>query len=664
MKKPVRMKKLKIVLHKDKKENVLRRLLDDGSFQLENVEVEGLSEKGKQTAVTIEAMSLVSRINEIKGIFGELGIKVGEEEGPIEKVQVTEKSSEETLKEIGSKVESLEGNIKQLYSRLHELKAEREGLENQLRTLKVLEKLNIDYKDVHEEYKRKYVHTYVAIGSVATDEMGIIKQDISKLTKDFAFFSHTLSDTDSLIFLVSMKKHAEEIAFILNLHTFKKLELLEELKDFEPHDALIELKERIANLELEEKSIFRELKDIAFSEKENLNVLGELLALEKKLDEIMTLFGRTVETYVIYGWVPVDSVYRVSNLIREEAEGLCTIEAEDPAKKDLPPTLVKNPKFAQPLEVITGAYGTPAYDEYDPTSIVTITFPLIFGFMFGDVGQGIIIALVGYYIGFKLIVEETVKKAGKTIMLCGVSATFVGFLYGAVFSIEGLFEPLWLSPVHAASTHMNTLLGASLKLGVLILSIAMLAQVANEISHHKRAEAIVDKYGLAGIWLLIGGAIMISRHGTDLAGIVGDVFLFIPLVVLPVLVIMLGAWKIEGEPFMVSAVDAVFEALVKFLVNTISFMRIAILAIIHGALSLIMVGVIAIMPPTTMGTVGKAIVFVIMNIIIIVMELFVSFIQTMRLHYYEIFSKFYSGTGRTFNPLKFVRKYTVVDKKI
>ncbi len=503
----------------------------------------------------------------------------------------------------------------------------------------------------------------MAIGTLATDEVNIVKEDIEKVTKDYAFFSHPLSETQSLLLVVSMKKHGEELDFILNLHSFKKLVLPEELQDFELQDALLELEEKIANLEIDEKATFKELKTIAISEEKNLNVFRELLEFEKKLDEIVTLFGRTIETYVIHGWVPSTSVYNVSNIIREEAEDLATIEAVEPSKKEMPPTMVKNPKFAEPLETVTGAYGTPAYDEYDPTSLVSITFPLIFGFMFGDVGQGLVIALIGYFIGFKLSVEESVKKAGRTILLCGVSATFVGFLYGAVFSIEGLFEPLWLSPVHAASEHMNTLLGASLKLGVLILSIAMLAHVANEISHHKYAEAIVSKYGISGIWMLIGGAIMIAKHGTDLGGIATDL-LFIPTVLLPLLIIFIGGWKIEHQPLMVSFVEAIFEALVKFLVNTISFMRIVILAIIHGALSLIMVGVIAIMPPTTIGFVGKAAVFTIMNIVIIVMELFVAFIQTMRLHYYEIFSKFYKGTGRPFKPLNFIRKYTVVDKKI
>jgi V/A-type H+-transporting ATPase subunit I len=657
------MKKLKILLHKDKKENVLRRLFDEGKFQLENVEVEGLEDKGQQSTHTVEAMSLLSRVEEIRAIFSEIGIKAEIDDEAVEKVHVDEKPSEEIIKEIGVQIKELEDNVRGMYSRLNEIKEEREKLETHVQTLKVLEKLNIDYSTVKEEYERKYVHIYMAIGSVANDEVDIVKQDIAKVTKDFAFFTNPLSDTHSLVFLVSMKKFGEEIAFILNLHTFKKLDLPEEFKDFELNDALLEFQERITNLDLEEKETFRGLKGLAISEKKNLNVFHELLEFEKMLDEIMTHFGRTVETYVIYGWVPSSSVYEISNMIREESDGLATIEAADATKKETPPTFVKNPKFAQPLETITGAYGTPAYDEYDPTSLITITFPLLFGFMFGDVGQGIVIALVGFFIGFRLAVEEAVKKAGKTIMLCGISATAVGFLYGAFFSIEGLFEPLWLSPVHAATTNMNVLLGASLKLGVLILSIAMLMNVANEISHHKYAEAIVSKYGLSGIWMLIGGAGMVAKHGTDLGAIATDL-LFIPAVLLPLVIIFIGGWKVEGEPLMVSFVEAIFEGLVKFLVNTISFMRVAILAIIHGALSLIMVGVMAIMPPTTAGFVGKAFVFVLMNIVIIVMELFVAFIQTMRLHYYEIFSKFYKGTGKPFKPMSFIRKYTTMDKKI
>ncbi len=663
MKKPVRMKKLKILLHKDKKEQVLRRLFDGGNFQLENVEIEGIEDKGKQSTATVEAMSLLSRAEEVRAIFAELGIKAETDGAPIEKVHVDEKSSEETLKEISIKLNALEENARSLYTRLHEIKDEREKLETQLQTLKVLKKLNIDYSSVREEYERKYVHIYMAIGSLSTDEVKIVQQDISKVTTDFAFFSHQLSDERSIVFIVAMKKQGEEIAFILNLHTFKPLDLPEEFKDFELSDALLEFKERIANLDLEEKDVFRSLKNLALSEEKNLNVFSELLEFEKTLDEIMTLFGRTVETYVIHGWVPSDEVYNISNIIREESEGLAAIETEDASKEEFPPTLVQNPKYAAPLEVITGAYGTPAYDEYDPTSLVSITFPILFGFMFGDVGQGIVIALIGFFIGFRLTVDKAVKNAGKTIMLCGIAASLVGFLYGAFFSIEGLFEPLWLSPVHTASTNMNLLLGASLKLGVVILAIAMLANVANEAAHHKYAEAFVSKYGISGIWMLFGGAYMISKHGTDLGAIATDL-IFLPLVILPLIIMFLGGWKVEKQPIMVAFVEAIFEGLVKLLVNSISFMRVAILAVIHGALSLIMVLIIEMMPPTTMGFVGKAGIFIIMNIVIIVMELFVAFIQTMRLHYYEIFSKFYKGTGRPFKPLGFIRKYTTVDKKI
>ncbi len=171
MKKPVRMKKLKVLIHKDKKEQVLRRIFDEGDFQLENVEIEGIEGKGKQSTVTVEAMTLLSRAEEVRGIFSELGIKAETETTPIEKVHVDEKTSEETLKEIAVKLNVLEENARSLYTRLHEIKDERDKLETQLQTLKVLEKLNIDYSSVREEYERKYVHIYMAIGRLSTDEV-------------------------------------------------------------------------------------------------------------------------------------------------------------------------------------------------------------------------------------------------------------------------------------------------------------------------------------------------------------------------------------------------------------------------------------------------------------------------------------------------------------
>lgn len=657
------MKKLKIVLHKEKKENVLRGLLDEGSFQLENVEAEGLQEQGEATDTTVEAMSLLSKLEVIRGIFTEVGIKPVDEKAPVERVVVSEKTSEEMLNEIGTKIKKLEERVMGLYSNLKRIREDRDAQYENLHTLKALEKLNIDFHSVKEEYEARFNHVYLTIGSVPKDDVDALRDDVSKITADVALSIRPLSHERALVFLVSMKKFAEEISFVLSIHSFKKLDIPKDLKDFELHDAVLELTERIANLDIEEKKNFNELKEIGLSEDRNINVFRELINLEKALDEILTFFGRTVETYIIHGWVPVDAVYRVSDIIRKESDGLFTLEVLDPLKSDFPPSLIKNPGFAKPLEVITDSYGTPAYDEYDPTTLASITFPIIFGLMFGDVGQGLVIAIFGYILGFRTALSEPVRKAARTVMYAGICAFLVGFLYGAVFSIEGLFEPLWLSPVHAASENMDMLFGATLKFGVIMLTLAMLVHVANEVSHHKYLEAAVTKYGLAGIWMLLGGAVMISRHGPDLAALVTDP-LIVPTVAIPLLIVFLGTWKVEGQSAMVSAVEAFFETLVKLLVNAISFMRIIILAIIHGALSLIMVGVMEMMPPTTLGTVGQAIVFVFMNIVIIVMELFVSFIQTMRLHYYEIFSKFYKGTGRPFRPLRFIRKYTAIDKKI
>jgi len=658
MMKPVRMKKLRIVLHKDKKEKVLRRLLEEGVFHLDRVETEGIAEKPQESGHAVDIFALSAKLDEVLGAFSKMGIKIAEEDAG-KKMGIKEKGSEEIIESIKERAEQLEKEVKGTYSRLVAIKEEREELERQKRIFNVISSLNIDFKSVKEEYEKKYKYIFVSIGAAPSEDLDIVRSDLEKVTKHFALYSHPLTSDESLMLLLSLLEHKEEIEFILNLHSFKKLKIVEELKEFERvEDAIAEIDEKLKIMEAEEKVLFSRAKEIAEKEKNGIFAMKELLGIENELEKVSAEFGRTIETYVVHGWVPSEEVYRISGIIREEAEGLCSIESSSPAHGEKPPTFVSNPEAAKPLEVITQAYGVPDYHEHDPTPVVAVTFPLIFGLMFGDVGQGLVIALIGYYVGFKSKMEEGAKKAGRVVMLCGISATIVGFLYGAVFSLEGVIHPLLFSPLELAREDMPHLLQYALKLGIGMLSLAMIIHIANEVAHHKYAAAFVSKYGFAGLWLLLGGFVLMIKHGLDLIGIAKDV-LIIPAIVLPLLIMIIGMWRYEGLSLMVTFIESIFEGMIKFVVNTISFMRVAIIAIIHGALSLIMSDMIHTMPPGAKGMLGKAVIFLIANTIIIVMETFVSFIQTMRLHYYEIFSKFFGGGGRLFKPLKFIRKHTV-----
>lgn len=658
VRKPVRMKKLRIVLHKDKKEKVLRRLLDEGIFHLESVETEGIPEKAKEEKHVVDIIELGSKIDDILLTFSKLGIKISEDE--IEKkIKVKEESTEEVLKRIKENVEEIGKKVKEIYNALVDIRNEMNELEEQRKILSAINRINVDFNSVKQEYEKKFKHVFAGIGVMPSEDLDIIKKDIEKLTKNFAIYSHPLTTEDSLILLVSLQEYEKEIRFILNLHGFKKLKILEELKEFEKvEDAIAEIDYKISELEKEERELFGRAKKIAKEEKEKILAMKEELEVEKEIAKISEKFGRTIETYIITGWVPSEEVYRICSIIRDEANGLCEIVSRAPEHGEKPPTLVVNPAPARPMEVITQAYGVPDYGEYDPTTITAITFPLIFGLMFGDVGQGLVIALIGYYAGFKGKFEEGIRKAARVVMLCGISATFFGFLYGEVFSLEHVIEPLWLNPIELAREDMPALLAISLKLGVLLLSLSLIMHIANEIAHHKYEVAVVSKYGISGLWLLLGGVFMFMRHGLDLVGMFKDTAI-IPAMGLPLLIMILGMWKFEHLPFMVSFVESIFEGMIKFVVNTISFMRVVIIAIIHGALSVIMNDMMHIMPATAIGMIGKGGIFLIANIIIIIMEAFVSFIQTMRLHYYELFTKFFSGTGKPFKPLKFIRKFTV-----
>jgi V/A-type H+-transporting ATPase subunit I len=123
---------------------------------------------------------------------------------------------------------------------------------------------------------------------------------------------------------------------------------------------------------------------------------------------------------------------------------------------------------------------------------------------------------------------------------------------------------------------------------------------------------------------------------------------------------VIGEWRVTRISIFWSAFET-YENLTRYLVNSISFVRVVILAIIHEALSSMMVMAMGMMPPTIYGFLIKSVIFIIGNIFIFTIEMFVSFIQTLRLHYYEWFSKFYSGGGKRFNPFKALRRYTYIE---
>lgn len=155
-----------------------------------------------------------------------------------------------------------------------------------------------------------------------------------------------------------------------------------------------------------------------------------------------------------------------------------------------PPTKVKNPKIFKPFEMFVEMYGLPAYNEMDPTIFIALTYTLMFGIMFGDVGQGLVL-LIG---GFLLYRFKRVNLAA-IISLAGVWSTFFGFMYGSIFGFEDKLNPVWMRPMDNIMTTLMLAIG----FGMVLILIAMIINIVNAVRAKELGTVLFSQSGLAGM---------------------------------------------------------------------------------------------------------------------------------------------------------------------
>ena len=254
---------------------------------------------------------------------------------------------------------------------------------------------------------------------------------------------------------------------------------------------------------------------------------GMLLAIRKQLRGLMAmreaqgLFGQSRQLFCIAGWLPTENLPKLQKLVDDATERTGVIEATDAeevapddANDQIPVQLSEN-DFTRPFRMLVTNFGTPNYRELDPSFFVGITFMVLFGYMFGDVGQGAVLALTGLYLRISKKHGQMAKNIGTLLLCCGGMAVFFGFLYGSIFGLENLLPHLWLSPMHTQD--IPTLLITSVGIGVVFLSVSLLINIINHIRIKKYYEGTFDKYGILGLcfyWACLGVGIhvMITKH--------------------------------------------------------------------------------------------------------------------------------------------------------
>ncbi|MFR7974406.1 MAG: V-type ATP synthase subunit I [Lacrimispora saccharolytica] len=361
--------------------------------------------------------------------------------------------------------------------------------------------------------------------------------------------------------------------------------------------------------------------------------------------------------YILCGWMSEADTEAFQHDIENDENLYCFIEDEDHNPLREPPTKLKNPKLFRPFEMYVQMYGLPSYHEMDPTIFVGLTYAFIFGAMFGDVGQGLCLV-----IGGALLYKFRKITLAAIISLAGIFSTLFGFLYGSFFGFEELLPALWLKPKEAMISlpligQMNTVFVVAIAFGMFLILVTMIFHIINALRAHRKGEALFDQNAIAG--LIFYGAVVativlyLSGHALPATGVLVVMF------VIPLIAIFLkepleklvekkkNAFPKTGKVmFFVQSFFELFEILLSYFSNTLSFVRIGAFAVSHAA----MMEVVLMLAGATDGGSINWLVVVLGNIFVCAMEGLIVGIQVLRLEYYELFSRFYKGDGRPFQP--------------
>lgn len=412
-----------------------------------------------------------------------------------------------------------------------------------------------------------------------------------------------------------------------------------------------------------EKQVKDEEKKLDRYLKENREVIVRCLS---KLEELYLYSGirnkamQHGKSFIIVGWVPTENAKELRGKLKLiKSVELDFSDAKDEMDKR-PPVRLKNCFLAKPFEYYTEMYGVPKYNEMDPTLFVAITYVIIFGVMFADLGQGFCLAIVGW-----LMWKLKKMKIGKILAPCGISSMVFGTLFGSFFGFEHALDPMYRSmgysskPIEVmASENTNLIIMGAIGVGVFLLITAMFLNVYSSLKQKDYGRALFSTSGIAGIVFYsatvygLYAEIFMDRHVMTLPYILG-------LIVLPFLLIFFCEplsglinrkkdWKPESwGGYIVENLFESIEVLLSYVTNTMSFLRVGAFVLVHAGMMLV-VFVLA----ETVGGAGYWAVVVIGNAIVMVLEALLVAIQVLRLEYYEMFSRFYSGEGRAYEPVK------------
>ena len=559
-----------------------------------------------------------------------------------------------------SVVERIEVNVKTTSDQWTDEKKRLEQLENQLHQLEPIAGINVEVGSL-----RKSRYLYSVPGIIPASNMSRLETSLSRVPH--VFFTLKEDAHKPVVWILGSRSNSDVIDRAVKSAYLNPLVLPEEFEGTPAkvtesiHKEIESSKQKISDLD----DALAKLADVHKSQ------LYELLwnvHVNRMTAEAIARFGQLRHTYVVVGWVPTSDLQSLTQRLKNASKEIL-IEAIPMARAGHPanvPVAMHNPSLLRPFEMLVNTYARPRYEEIDPTIVVAVTFPLLYGAMFGDVGHGLVLAAIGWLLSSKKIKAlRGMASLGGLLTACGLSGVIFGFLFGSVFAFDDVLpgipffkQFIWLQPLH----NIIEILGLAVGVGVVLLSIGFLLNLYNAWRARDWGRLFFDSNGLAGLvlyWSLLGLLATFFLRGFPIPA-----WVFTVLIILGVFagIILSEPLKrlVEGHRplieggvgmYVVQTAAELFEKSLSIFSNTMSYVRVGAFAVAHAGFCLAVFVFAGLASGGANTGIGYWVVVVIGNIVVILMEGFIVFIQTMRLHFYEFFSKFFSGGGAPYEPL-------------
>ena len=651
MLKPERMEQVSIIAAKDQLPNLLAYAGSKRLFHLTEIEDDKIPDGAKR----YEALELQAKSSTIKSRITTVtnALKFGD--GPLKKLNAPINNIDTLTEFLNDETGRIEHQVRQLEDAEGKLQTDKEQASELSRFISGLENVGVSLDEIGG---RGFLTSLV--GEANMETVPSLQKELDQITHGDLIFAITNTSEETQTFLAIFPAGFLDSAKQATAALGAKIGPPWTGLPSDPKIAKETIDLQLANIEKESKNLEEKRAGLAKEYGPRIRALAILSEILEARTKALAGSSTTEATVLLQAWIPASKTSEIAEEVSNASGGLAKVLIEEKktpmkhsteestqAKDPDPPTLVKSPGWTKPLQSIVDNFGIPSYSETNPTPFMILTFPLIYGLMFGDIGEGLLFLAFGFFLLYLKRKKVKVFEIGQIfvngaelVIMLGVGATIFGFVFGDIFGFDARavlgINPIFSPTAGAFPTSPNVVPSTAnlivymifiLFFGVAHLLSGLAISAYNKIRNKEYRHALLGPIS----WAWFYAAFVVAAVIVVQASFKFSVLLKNPFVIASVFVPMALMGYGEGGLH-------VMEAFIGAGSNTLSYLRIWALNLADFAVKFAFF--------TSFGIVGA----IFGNILVMILEGLIVFVQTLRLHWVEWFGKFYEGTGHLFAP--------------